>query len=147
MIRRAVLALAVLAAIGLSGCNPAGKLVGTWEANIKQSADSASSSNPLGALAASMVSMVGGEVDFKPDGTFSASGRVLGQSFTKQGKWKYHNSEKDVLVIKVQLDGDETEREVRVMFLDNDQIEMVPPGMSDNPLAGGPIPFKRKKAS
>jgi hypothetical protein len=147
MIHRAVLALAVLSAIGLSGCNPAGKLVGTWGADVAQAADSANSSNPLGALAANMMSMVGGEVDFKPDGTFSASGRVLGQSFTKQGKWKYHNSEQDVLIIKVQLDGDETEREVRVSFLDNDRIEMVPPGMGDNPLAGGPIPFKRKKAS
>jgi hypothetical protein len=144
MLQRLTLALAALAVFGLSGCNPAGKLVGTWQADIAEAADA---SNALGAIAASMMSMVGGEVDFKTDGTFAVSGRVLGQSFTKQGKWKYHNSDKDVLVIKAQLDGDEAEHEVRVLFVDNDRIKMIPPGMGDNPLAGGPIPFKRKKAS
>jgi hypothetical protein len=145
MLSRFVLAFLVLAAIGLSGCNPAAKLVGKWDADFSSAlADVERSGNPMAALAAGMMSSFKLQAEFKSDGTCTMTGSVFGQSISSRGKWRYVKSDGEALVLMVTMDKQPGEKEVRVKFRDNDTFEMVPP--TD---AGGPSPqqltFKRVK--
>ena len=108
---RHFVSLAILAAVLLAGCSPAARLVGKWEVDAKPAA--APADNPLAAaMAAGMQAMFKVDAEFKADGTCSASGTLFGQTFSKQGKWRYEKSDGGALVLQVQMDGDTTEARV-----------------------------------
>jgi hypothetical protein len=139
-----------LAACILAGCNPAGKLVGKWEADFSGvQADVADTGNPLAAMAAGMMSSVKLQSEFKSDGTCSVTGSFFGQANTTSGKWRYVKSDGDTLVLMVTMDGvaggkSAPEKELRIKFIDHDTFEMAPPSGT----AGQPertLPFKRLK--
>ena len=134
MFYRPMLAVSVLAAALVTGCNnPASKLIGKWEADMSAvMADVQSqvekSGNPLAGALAGMMSMVKIEAEFKADGTCTIGGSVLGNS----------NSAAGMLMIKPDQSGEE--KEVRVRIIDNDRFEM----MADGETGGiQKLPFKR----
>jgi hypothetical protein len=146
MLSRFLLAVVVLAACGLTGCNPAGKLVGKWEADFSGvKSEAADTGNPLAAMAATMMSSVKLQSEFKSDGTCSVTGSFFGQANTTSGTWKYVKSEGDTLVLMVIMDKGSQERELRVKFIDNDTFEMAPP-VETAGQAGKTLAFKRLKS-
>ena len=77
---RALLAAVALTAASLTGCNPAGKLLGKWEADMSHfQAQVEKSGNPMAGALASMMSLVKVEAEFKSDGTCTIGGSMLGQ--------------------------------------------------------------------
>jgi hypothetical protein len=137
--------MTALAACGLAGCNPAGKLVGKWEADFSSiKTEAADAGNPMAALAAGMMSSVKLQSEFKSDGTCSVTGSFFGQANTTSGKWRYVNSEGDTLVLMVTMDNGSKERELRVKFIDKDTFEMAPPVEAAGQ-AGKTLAFKRLK--
>ncbi len=144
MLSRTLLAVVVVTAALLTGCNPAGKLVGKWEVDTNQiQADVEKSGNPLAGALASMMSLVKIEAEFMSDGTCTIGGSMLGQSNSVAAKWRYVKSEGNVLVLMLKPDQGTDEKELRVNFLDNDHFEMVPPSGS---VGGEKMPFKRVKS-
>jgi hypothetical protein len=140
-----MLALVVLAACTLAGCNPAAKLIGKWEADFSKVALPAEATgNPLAAMAASMMSSVKLQMEFKGDGTCTVTGSFFGQSNTTTAKWRYLKSEGQTLVLMVKGQNQEKEQELRVNFIDNDTLEMVPPEGTAGP-TDQKLPFKRIK--
>lgn len=140
-----LLAMIALAACSLAGCNPAGKLVGKWEADFSGlKAEAADAGNPMAALAAGMMSSVKLQSEFKSDGTCSVTGSFFGQANTTSGKWRFAKSEGDTLVLMVTMDKGSQERELRVKFIDNDTFEMAPPVEAAGQ-AGKTLAFKRLK--
>ena len=143
MLSRFLLAATLLAAIGLAGCNPAAKAIGKWEADFSKAvAPAEDSGNPLAAMAASMMSSVKLQFEFKADGTCNITGSFFGQSNTSSGKWRYAKTEGQTLVLMVAPSGREEEQELRLDFLDNDHFEMVPPEGTGG-RARQKLPFKR----
>jgi hypothetical protein len=136
----------MLAASLLTGCNPAAKVVGKWDADISgAAAEAQKSGNPMAAMAAGMLSMFKLQAEFKADGTCAMNGSVFGQSIATAGKWRYVKSEGEVLVLAIKMDKEAAEKEVRVRFIDGDTLEMVPPtgaGQGEQQLT-----FKRVKSS
>jgi hypothetical protein len=142
---RILLASLVLAACGLAGCNPAAKLVGKWDADFSSAlADVEKSGNPMAALAAGMMSSFKMQTEFKADGTCSMNGSVFGQSVSAAGKWRYVKTDGDALVLMIKMDKEASERELRVKFVDNDTLEMVPPAEAAGP-SQQQLKFKRVK--
>lgn len=146
MFYRPMLAVSVLAAAFVTGCNnPASKLIGKWEADMSAvMADVQSqvekSGNPLAGALAGMMSVVKIEAEFKADGTCTIGGSVLGNSNSAAGKWRYLRSEGDDLVLMIKPDQSGEEKEVRVRIIDNDRFEM----MADGETGGiQKLPFKR----
>jgi len=146
MLSRLLLAAVALTTMGLAGCNPAAKVVGKWEADFSKVAMPAENSgNPLAAMAASMMSSVKLQLEFKSDGVLNITGSFFGQSNTSSGKWRYVKTDGSTLVLMVKAKDTDTERELRVNFLDNDNLEMVPP--EGAPSQGNQkLPFKRVKS-
>ncbi len=143
MLSRPLLAALVLAACSLAGCNPAAKLIGKWEADFSKVAVPAEASgNPLAAMASSMMSSVKLQMEFKSDGTCHVTGSFFGQSKTTSGKWRYSKTDGNALVLLVQAADTDKENELRVNFIDNDHLEMVPPTGAPGQ-AGQTLPFKR----
>jgi hypothetical protein len=129
----------------LAGCNPEGKLIGQWEADFSGiKSEAAEAGNPLAAMAATMMSSVKLQSQFNADGTCSVTGSFFGTANTTNGKWRYVRSEGDTLVLMVAMSGGDSERELRVKFIDHDTFEMASPveatGQSDRMLA-----FRRTK--
>src|SRR5262245_58965647 len=128
MLTRTLLAVVALTAALLTGCNPAGKLVGKWEADMSHfQAQVEKSGNPMAGALASMMSLVKVEAEFKADGTCTIGGSMLGQSNSAGAKWRYVKSEGNVLVLMLKHDQGTDEKELRVEFVDNDHFKMVPP--------------------
>lgn len=145
MLSRLVLAVLAIAACGLTGCNPAGKLVGKWEADLSGiKSEVADAGNPLAAMAATMMSSVKLQSEFKTDGTCTVTGSFFEQANTTDGKWRYEKSEGDTLVLMVTMGSGTKERELKVRFIDYDTFEMVPP-IEAAGQAGKTLAFKRIK--
>jgi hypothetical protein len=143
MLPRPLLAGLVLTAALLTGCSPAGKLVGKWEADMSGvQSQIEKSGNPLAGALAGMMSMLKVEAEFKADGTCTIGGSVLGQSGSNSGTWRYVKTDGSVLVVMVKGNGAE-EKELRLNFVDNDHFEMVPP---EGTGGGQKLPFVRVKA-
>jgi hypothetical protein len=144
------LSLALLAggALLMAGCNPGIKLVGKWELDsekMRAKAEQEAGGNPLATLAAGMLSVVETEVEFKADGTFKGSASALGQLQTVTGTWRYSKTDGDDMVIAIKGERDAAEREVRVRFVDWDNIETEAPTGTQGVTGSGTFPFKRKK--
>lgn len=141
----ALMAVAGLAyMVSLTGCSPAAKLVGTWEVDIP-AAQKKLEGDPLSAMAAPLLASMKLNLNFQGDGNCSVEGSFLGQSKTAQGSWRFVKEENKTMLVMVKLEGEQSEREVKITFNDNDHIEMVPPGTLTS---AGPIlsfPFIRKK--
>lgn len=142
----AILILA-MAALACAGCDPGARLHGQWEvdaAGLKSSQPQAAD-NPLAGLAANMLSLVQFQLEFKADGTCSATMGMLGQSKTVGGKWRFVKQDGDTITIAVKMEDSSAEREVSVKFADNDHLEMVPPVDSPGAAAGKTLSFVRVK--
>lgn len=138
---RALLAAVALTAASLTGCNPAGKLLGKWEADMSHfQAQVEKSGNPMAGALASMMSLVKVEAEFKSDGTCTIGGSMLGQTNSTGAKWRYVKSEGNVVVLMLKHDQGTDEKELRVEFVDNDHFKMVPPSGTGG---GESLPFKR----
>ncbi len=96
-------------------------------------------------MASSMMSSVKLQTEFKSDGTCNVTGSFFGQSQTTSGTWRYAKTDGEALVLMVKAAGTETEKELRVNFIDNDNLEMVPPAGAPAE-AGQKLPFKRVKS-
>ena len=98
------------------GCNPAAGLHGQWQLD----------SSKLQGGAAKLLSLTGSKVqlEFKADGTCSATAGILGQSRTYPGQWRFVKKDGNALVINVKMEGDAEERELRVTLTDDDHLEM-----------------------
>lgn len=139
------LASLALAAVLFGGCSPAQKLVGKWTVDTEKAATSVTGDhNPLAAMAAGLMQAMQVEAEFKGDGGFSVTYNVLGQTGGESGSWRYLKSDGDALVLMMKANSNATEREVRVRFIDNDHIEMIPPAGAAAD-SGKTLPFKRVK--
>ncbi|ADB16204.1 hypothetical protein Psta_1529 [Pirellula staleyi DSM 6068] len=138
----AVVGLAYMAV--LTGCSPAAKLVGTWEVDIP-AAQEKLKGDPLALVAGPILSGLKLNLTFQGDGNCTVDGTFLGQSKTVKGSWRFVKEEGTTLLLMVKLENEASEREMKVVFVDNDHIEAIPPtGIS--PV--GPaltFPFVRKK--
>jgi hypothetical protein len=140
-----LLALALILAVPfLAGCNPAAKLHGTWDQVIEQPKD------PGGGLANTYIPpavislmQLKRNIEFQDDGDCFVELKAAGETEKARGKWKWVKSEKDTLVIKVQLDGAE-EKEVRVKFLPGNKIETVPLPVGEESWTDRTVTFERR---
>jgi hypothetical protein len=128
---RCIALVTVLLAAACTGCNPAARLVGKWEADLGKAAQE-SGANPLAAMFAKSVKF---SVEFKPNGELVTAGSFLGQSAEQKGTWRYVKSEADALVVALKVPPSGTEQEVRIRMVDGDHIAFKPPAGSG--AAGG----------
>src|SRR5687768_2591109 len=139
-----ILILVLLVALPLLvGCNPAAKLHGTWDVEVE---DPDQVSTGLGTrIPSAIVSFMQlkRNIEFQDDGDCIVELKASGQTEKAKGKWKWVKSEKDVLVLKVTMEGAE-EKEVRVRFVDRNKIETVPLPVGDESWTDKPVTFMRK---
>jgi hypothetical protein len=145
MLSRALLACFILIATGLTGCNPAGKLVGKWEADLSGiQTEVAEADIPLASLASSWMSSLKLQSEFSANGTCSFTGSFFGNAKTTNCKWRYVKSEGDTLVLMVAMEQGDKEGVLRVKFIDYDTFEMTPP-IEAAAQAGQTLVYKRLK--
>jgi len=144
---RLILPLLLATSLASAGCNPAARLLGQWEVDTtKLKANlGAAKDNPLAGLAAGFLAMMDVNMEFKADGTCSVAVSALGQSKTVAGKWRFVKAEGDEIVIAVKMDDKPEEREMRVKFVDDDHLEMLPPVDAASAAGGQTMPFIRVK--
>ena len=135
MTSRSLAIAMVLALPMLAGCNPASKVIGTWDMKTETPAQPAESGLgtyvPPAILNAIKPKM---NIEFKQNGKCVVEAYAGGEKAEGRGKWKYVKTEKDVVVIKVKMEGhsDEEakteyeEKELRIRFIDYNNIETVP---------------------
>ena len=119
----------VLAIPLLTGCNPAQRVIGTWDMQIETPDLGGGISGariPPALLNAMKPKM---NVEFKENGNCTVEAYMGGQSATASGKWKFVKNEKDIAVIKVTLPNakhkeDQAEKEIKLRFIDYNNIEM-----------------------
>jgi hypothetical protein len=147
--RNGVLLLA-LAAVLASGCNPAGKAIGKWEADMDRLKAQlpAAGDNPLAAMAANMALMLPMkmELEFKADGTWTSQVEIaalqsLAGSQSQDGTWRYARTEGDTLVLLAKRAGAAEESEFKLKFADDDHVDIT------GPISGQSLPLKRKRES
>ena len=126
-----LLALAlILAVLLVAGCSPSAKHVGTWDLEADAPPEPAAGGG-LGStyIPPAIVSLMQlkRNIEFQPDGDCIVELKAAGQTEKSKGKWRYVKTEKDVLILKVKLEGadEKDEKEVRVRFIDNNKIETV----------------------
>jgi len=151
--RRLALAL-VLAVPLLAGCNPASKVVGTWDMKAEEPQDP--SGGGLGgtyippALLNAMKPKM--NIEFKQNGSCVVEAYAGGEKAMGRGKWKYVKTEKDVVVLTVKMDGlaekegkaEYKEKELRVRFIDHNKIETVPLPVSEESWFEQTLTFARR---
>jgi hypothetical protein len=135
-----------------AGCNPASRLIGTWQldADKFQTEMSSAGNNPLaGAMAQGVLSMMKFDLqlEFKADGGCAFTGSFLGQSRSTPGTWRYVRTDGDALVLMIKTDEQPAEREVRVKFVDHDRLETIPPVEAAAAIGPKTLSFKRVKAT
>ncbi len=130
---------ASLLALGLTGCNPATKMVGKWDVSGGQGSAKATA-------AAVLLQAAKFQAEFKGDGNCTFTASIFGQAQAEHGSWRFVEAEGNTLVLMVKMAKTEKEDEVRVEFTDNDHCAMVPPktvgGTGDEKLT-----FTRGKSS
>jgi hypothetical protein len=144
-----LLALALVLALPvLAGCNPAAKLHGTWDLEIEEPnpAEGGSIGGIGGTYIPSAIQsflQLKRNIEFKYDGNVIVELRAAGEKEIGKGKWKWVKSEKDVLVLKVTMEGSQ-EQEVRVKFVDRNKVEMPPFPVGKESWTDTPVTFTRR---
>lgn len=151
--RHLALAL-VLAAPLLAGCNPASKVVGTWDMKLEEPEDPSGGAFGGARLPPAMINAMKPKmnIEFKHNGTCFVEAYAGGQKATGRGKWKYVKTEKDVMTLKVKMEGpadDEgkteyEEKELQVRFIDHNKIETVPLPLSEESWSEQTLTFARR---
>lgn len=136
-----------------SGCRPAieRKLVGSWQldeseglAKRMMGGNSSSVGSELmdTALDEMMeVAQVALSVEFARSGKLTTSTNVMGEPTQKTGTWSMTEHTENTATIEFVLEGDEPET-IKVRFVDDDTIEMVPPNLA---VLNREYTFKRTK--
>ncbi|HEX5102392.1 MAG TPA: hypothetical protein VFV87_01180, partial [Pirellulaceae bacterium] len=106
IVRLATLLLLATAAAAAAGCSPAARLHGKWAVDTAklQAQATGDQKNPLAGLAAGFLSMIQVNLEFKADGTCSASVEALGQTKSTNGAWRFVKADGDSLVISAKMD-------------------------------------------
>jgi hypothetical protein len=144
------LALALVLAIPLLvGCNPAAKVIGTWDLHIEEPQEPAGGGGLAGTrLPPALVSFMKPKmnIEFKQDGKCIVEAYMAGQKAMARGKWRHVKTEGDVMVLMVKMDEAEEkeEKEVRVRFIDRNKIETVLLPVGDDPWTEQTATFKRR---
>jgi hypothetical protein len=134
----------VLAAFAFVGCSPTSKLIGTWDMELEEPEGGTSimGARIPEALAAAIKPKL--NVEFQQGGKCKVEAYAGGQSLKAKGTWKFVKAEKDVLVLKVTMEKG-GEQEMRVRFIDNKKIELVPPPLGEDDLwSGQTLTFARR---
>jgi hypothetical protein len=147
------LALAFVLAIPLlTGCNPASKVIGTWDLQLEMP-EQPTGVGGLGgtyippALINAMKPKM--NIEFKENGECIVEAYAGGQKAMARGKWKFVKTEKDEMLLKVTMPEakekeDQAERELKVRFIDHNNIETVPLPVGDDGWTGLTMKFKRR---
>jgi len=150
--RRLALAL-VLALPFLAGCNPASKVIGTWDMKTETPAQPAGSGVgtyvPPAILNAIKHKM---NIEFKQNKSCVVEAYAGGEKAMGRGKWRFVKTEKDVMVLKVKMEGladkeskeEYEEKEIRVRFIDHNKIETVPLPISEQSWSEQTLTFARR---
>ncbi len=129
----AVAGLVVLV-LAASGCaHPARqRLIGTWQVTFEMTQaeldEMTPNDNPfVAALGQVLMRTLRAEMqwEFRGDGTMSATGSLLGSSFTRAGTWKFLSGTAEATTISAQFEG-EAPRELTFRFPDEDTLEAAP---------------------
>ncbi len=149
-----LLALALVLALPLlAGCNPASKVIGTWDMKTETPEQPASSGVgtyiPPAILNAMKHKM---NIEFKQSGNCVVESYAGVEKAEGRGKWKYVKTEKDVVVLKVKMNGlsdkeaktEYEEKEIRVRFVNYNTIETVPLPVSEEPWDEQNLTFTRR---
>lgn len=138
------LALAIVLALPLlTGCSPASKLYGTWDVEVEDPEQVASGLGTRIPSAIVSLMQLKRNIEFQDDGDCIVELKAAGQTEKAKGKWRLVKAEKDVLVLKVQMEGAE-EKEVRVRFLDRNKIETVPLPVGEETWTDQTVTFTRR---
>ena len=135
--------LLVFAALLCTGCNPAQKIVGVWEMDTQKSTAALAGSGPMAAMLSAMTSQLKMEIDFKADGKWSLQFSMPGTSTQSNGTWRFVKQDGQTLTLAVKAENETTEREMLVKMLDDNNIELMPPGIEAGPAAGKTMPMRR----
>jgi hypothetical protein len=151
------LACAIVLAVSLfAGCNPASKVIGTWDMKLEEPEDSSGGGGAFGgarippALLNAMKPKM--NMEFKENGNCVVEAYAGGNKATGKGKWKYVKTEKDVMVIKVKMDGvsdkeaktEYEEKDLRVRFINHNKIETNPLPVAEQPWTEETLTFARR---
>jgi hypothetical protein len=149
------LALALVLALPfLAGCNPAAKVIGTWDMKLEEPEDPSGGAFGGTRLPPAMVNAMKPKmnVEFKANGNCVVETYLLGNKATGRGKWKHVKTDKDVTTLKVKMEGpadDEgkteyEEKELQVRFIDHNKVEMIPLPVSEESWSEQTITFARR---
>jgi len=154
MTPRCLAVVLVLAVSLLAGCSPSAKVVGTWDMKIEEPKDP--SGGGLGgtyippALLNAMKPKM--NIEFKQNGSCVVEAYAGGEKAMGRGKWRFVKTEKDVMVLKVKMEGladkeskqEYEEKEIRVRFIDHNKIETVPVPISEQSWSEQTLTFARR---
>ena len=141
MYRFLPLALTLLAALLLSGCSPAQKIVGKWELDIEKTMAEVAGEGPMASMMAMAASQAKLEIEFRGDGNWSMHASTPGKSTQTEGSWRFVKAEDDTLVLMLKLNNESKENEMRVKVIDDNSIEFAP---TTTALMGAKaLPFRR----
>lgn len=115
-------------ALAATGCSPATKVVGTWNADYtKGIPGDFTTANP--GLAATMVLLTPPiEVVFEGTGAYRVSGSFAGQKGEQKGTWRFVKMDGSTLILMVKPMNQADESELRMTFTpDNDHAEISMP--------------------
>jgi len=152
MTPRCLAVVLVLAVPLLTGCSPSAKLIGTWDMKTEPVDPAGSGMGtyvPPAILNAIKHKM---NIEFKQTGNCVVESYAGGEKAEGRGKWKYVKTVKDVVVLKVKMDGlsdkeaktEYEEKEIRVRFVNYNTIETIPLPVSDEPWDEQPLTFTRR---
>jgi hypothetical protein len=150
-----LLALALVLALPiLAGCNPAAKVIGTWDMKLEEPEDPSGGAFGGARLPPAMINAMKPKMnmEFKANGNCFVEAYAGGNKATGRGKWKYVKTEKDVMLLKVKMDGfsdDESkneyqEQELRIRFIDHYKIESVPLPIAEETWSDQTLTFVRR---
>jgi uncharacterized lipoprotein NlpE involved in copper resistance len=132
------LALLVLLAVSLTGCNSASsRLIGTWKFDFAKAAakqaDKMMGANNGGTAASAlgMAQTFGMKMEmtfeFKSDQTVNIATTGIPFPFTGLMNWKTIKSDGDNLVIEITNPEDKKTSQIQIAFIDNDHLRFSPP--------------------
>ncbi len=149
------LALALVLALPLlAGCNPASKVIGTWDMKLEEPEDPSGGGAfgtriPPALLNAMKPKM---NIEFKENGKCVVEAYAGGNKAEGRGNWKFVKNEKDTMLLKVKMEGhsDEDgkteyeEQELQIRFIDNNKIETIPLPVNKEPWSEQTLTFARR---
>lgn len=133
----------LLLAVLCTGCNPAQKILGVWELDKDKGAAALVGNGPMAAVFSTMASQFKMELEFKADGTWALQLSMPGTSTQSKGTWRFVKQEGQTLHLLMKANDQASEQEVQVQLVDDNNIELAPPGLTEGPMAGKTIPLRR----